>query len=147
MRALEEQIMESQRNTCRLQRARNSLLKVNQVPPEVLGQIFTWILARNREYSTLCEDLLFYYPERGYRNFLLVCNHWFQVARSTPELWRFWGSTVPDWRNRYDRTVATPTDLLLIAKKTGGENDLCDTLRDALRSRAARDQIREIHLD
>jgi hypothetical protein len=147
MRALENQIMESESNTCRLKRARNSLLNINRVPPEVLGQIFTWTLARNREYSTLCEDLVFYYPGRDYQNILLVCNHWFQVACSTPELWRFWGSTVPDWRNRHGWAGAAPTDLLLIAKQTGGENDLCDTLRNALRNRTAQDRIREVHLN
>jgi hypothetical protein len=135
IRALEEQIQEHERTLIKLKRARNSLLNVSTLlPPEILGQIFRWNVIPDGDFGGL--------PKGSY-NFLLVCHHWFQVASDTPELWGFWGNSIEDWARRHTRWRTAPLDLVL-RKRT--YCDLDDTLRDALRDRAARDTIRRVHL-
>ena len=76
--ALEKQIVEHERATIRLKRARNSLLNVSTfLPPEILGKIFRWNVIPDEDFGGL--------PKDSY-NFLLVCHHWFEVASRTPEL-------------------------------------------------------------
>jgi len=133
---VEEQIREHERTIVKLKRARNSLLNVSKLPPEILGDI----LRRN---VTLKED--FDGLEEGSRNFLLVCHHWYEVALHTPEAWSFWGNTPTDWArwNRHSRTA--PLDLVLGMVECD-ESAFDVTLRDALLDRAARDMIRRVHL-
>jgi hypothetical protein len=136
IRALEQQIQEHERAIIRLKRARNSLLNVStRLPPEVLGSIFRWNVIPDGDFGGL--SMVLY-------NFLLVCHHWFQVASATPGLWSFWGNSVEDWTRRHARCRTAPLDLVLAAGYTSC--DLDDTLRDALRDRAARDTIRRVHL-
>ena len=127
IRVLEEQIKESERTTIRLKRARNSLLGVSKLPPEVLGDIF-------RRNATLKGD--FDELDRRSHNFLLVCHRWFEVASCTPELWSFWGSTPEDWSRRCHGFGAAPLDLVL-----GGydydESYFNTTVRNVLQDRAA----------
>jgi hypothetical protein len=135
IRALEQQIQEHERAIIRLKRARNSLLNVStRLPPEVLGSIFRWNVIPDGDFGglSMVSD-----------NFLLVCHHWFQVASGTPGLWSFWGNSVEDWARRHARCRTAPLDLVLATYTSG---DLDDTLRDALRDRAARDAIRRVHL-
>ena len=147
IRALEEQIEEGKGDTIKLKRARNSLLNIStRIPPEVLGAIFTWCLARGTDRSL-------YYPchfeglQKGSHNFLLVCHHWFKVASRTPELWGFWGNTLQQWRKYHHRWAGiAPLDLVL----DGGQCDphaLFDgSLQDAVRIGVMRDTIRQVHL-
>ena len=132
---MEEQIKEHE-PAIELKRARNSLLNVSRLPPEILGGIFRWNVSRKTSYSRL---------EKRSHNFLLVCHHWYEVASRTPGLWGFWGDSLRDWRKRYLQHTTTPLDLVLYGGDPGWDT-LDDNLRNALKARAARDTIRQIHL-
>ena len=136
IRILEEEIKEHERAAVRLKRARNSLLNVSKLPPEVLGNIFRWNVIPNGDFDGL---------EMGSYNFLLVCHHWFEVASRTPELWSFWGNTTKDWSRRYRRSGTAPLDLVL-GEYGCNERYFDDTLCGALEDRAANDAIRRVHL-
>jgi hypothetical protein len=133
--AWEEQIEEHQRSIIKLKRARNSLLNVSSLPPEVLGDIFCWAFTPDETSDG--------FEERSY-NFLLVCHYWFEVASGTPELWGFWGDSLQDWARRHLRFPMTPLDLVLGGTRCAGTLD--PTLRNALQDRATRDTIRRVHL-
>jgi len=136
IRALENEIEEHERTTAKLKRARNSLLNVSKLPPEVLGNIFRWNVSLKGDFGGL---------DKGSHNFLLVCHHWSEVASRTPELWSFWGNAPEDWARWYRRSGTAPLDLVL-----GGfgyiERHFDAALREVLRDRATRDTIRCIHL-
>ena len=132
---LERQIEEHERAIVQLKRIRNSLLNVSTLlPPEILGNIFRWNVIPDGDFGGL---------SKGSHNFLLVCNHWFEVASRTPELWSFWGNTVQDWARQHDRFGTAPLDLVLAEHP---DCDLDDNLRAALRDRAARDLVRSVHI-
>ena len=136
IRALEKQIQEHERILIKLKRARNSLLNVStRLPPEVLGSIFRWNVIPDGDFGGL---------RKGSYNFLLVCHHWFEVASATPELWGFWGNSIQDWMHRHTCCSTAPLDLVL---DQNANQDLDDTIRDALQDRAARDTIRRVHLN
>ena len=138
--ALDERIKEITAELARLKRSRNSLLNVARIPPEILGHIF--------HLNVMPEAGEGYFPKlrKGSYNFLLVCHHWFRVARNTPELWTFWGNNLEDWRRRYPLSgVSTPVDLVLDGFEHRGES-LDEILRDVLRDRAARDVVRKVHI-
>lgn len=145
IRALEKQILEGDGDTVKLKRARNSLLNIStRVPPEILGSIFVWAVAREQNYSPYALTH-FRGLERGSYNFLLVCHHWFEVASSAPELWNFWGNTVQQWEKQHHRTGAASIDLVL--NKFAIDRPVLSTpLQNALRNLAAQDKIRRIHL-
>ena len=138
---MEEQIREHERIVIELKRARNALLNISTLPPEVLGNIFQWNVTLKGDFDGL---------EKGSRNFLFVCHHWSEVAMHTPEVWSFWGNTPTDWTRWHRHPGTTPLDLVLgDATYHNGAYDhgtldvtVCDTLRD----RAARDEIRRVHL-
>ena len=136
IRALEQEIMEHERAIAKLKRARNSLLNVSKLPPEVLGNIFRYNVTLRGDFGGL---------EKGSHNFLLVCHHWSEVASRTPELWSFWGNAPGDWARWYRRSGTAPLDLVL-----GGygytEGHFDATLRDVFKDRATRDTIRRVHL-
>jgi len=136
IRALEEQIREHQRFIIEFKRTQNSLLNVSRLPPEILGSIFGW---------NAIPELGLHPLERKPYHFLLVCHHWFEVASCTPELWGFWGYKLQDWAKRHLRYPTAPLDLVLDGVGFP-EGILDDTLRNALRDRATRDTIRQIHL-
>jgi len=140
IRALEEQIREHERTVIKLKRARNSLLNVSKLPPEVLGNVFRWNVTREGDFGGLDE---------GSHNFFAVCHHWFEVASRTPELWSSWGNTPEDWA-RYYHSRTTPLDLVLSGSYYGeyddDEDGLEGYLRDALNRRATEDTIRRVHL-
>ena len=133
---MEEQIREHEGAIIKLKRARNSLLNVSKLSPEVLGDIF-------RRNVTLKED--FDGLEEGSRNFLLVCNHWYEVALRTPEVWSFWGNTTTDWARWHRYSGTAPLDLVL-SDDDYHEGTVDNTLSDVLRDRATRDTIRRVHL-
>ena len=142
IRILEEQIREHERAVIRLKRARNSLLSVSKLPPELLGKIFHCNVAPKSDFDGL---------NKRSHNFLLVCHHWFEVASHTPDLWSFWGNTPKDWTRWYRRSGTAPLDLVLGQPDYGGYYDDNDyvygpTLRDVLQDRATRDAIRRVHL-
>ena len=146
IRALEKQIEEGKGDIIQLKHARNSLLNIStRVPPEILGCVFGWNLVQEADYS-LDSPSNFAGLRKGSYNFLLVCNHWFEVASGTPELWSFWGNTLQDWEKRHDHPGATPLDLVL----SGDESDPAvlfdETLQDAVRNHVMQDMIRQIHL-
>ena len=135
--ALEEQIKEHERAIIKLKRARNSLLNVSKLPPEVLGNIFQRNITLKGNFDGL---------EEGSHNTLLVCRHWFEVASRTPELWTFWGKNLEDWEKWYLRSSpGAPLDLVLEEIPY-----LCGTVTEsqqvALKDHAARDTIRRVHL-
>jgi len=136
--ALEKRIEEGLGDVIQLKRARNSLLNIStRVPPELLGQVFRWNAIPDDR-----GDL-----EIGSYNFLLVCNHWFEVASSTPELWTYWGNTPKLWLQRYQRSGGAPLDLVLRTHTYVSEGSVLDaSLRDALRDHAQRDSVRSIHI-
>jgi len=138
--ALEKQIEEGLGDIIQLKRARNSLLNIStRVPPEVLGQVFHWNVIPVVDHGGL---------EKGSYNFLLVCNHWFEVASGTPELWAYWGNTLNQWSRRYKRSGTSPLDLALVAHRSMDPDPVLfdGPLRDAIRVRAACDSIRPIDL-
>ena len=141
--ALERQTKEGTGDVIHLKRFRNSLLNIStRIPPEILGHIFRWSVIPKKEFGGL---------RKGSYNFLLVCHYWFEVASSTPELWNFWGNTLEQWSQRYQRSGSIPLDLALNAPhhtRDGGTNAIPfdGPLRDALQDRAARDSIRSVHL-
>ena len=140
--ALEKQIEQGLGNIVQLKRTRNSLLNISaRVPPELLGQVFRW---------NVIPEYLFGELERGSYNFLLVCHHWFEIASNTPEVWTYWGNTLKQWSQCYQRSGTTPIDLTLrtnppLYDKNAGIH-FHGPLRDALRDRAACNLIRSIHL-
>ena len=120
----------------KLKRARNSLLNVSTLPPEILGDIFRWNVTVVGDMGRL---------EEGSHNFLFVCHHWFEVASLTPELWSSWGDNLRDWTKRHLRYPTAPLDLVLNGRQfKGGTLDY--SLLNALKHRAARDTIRRVHL-
>ena len=133
--ALEEQIREQEKVIAKLKRARNSLLVISKLPPELLGNIFRWNITLKNDFDGL---------EEGSHNFLFVCHHWYEVAMSTPELWSYWGNTPKDWARRYHRSGVTPVDLVLKVYEDDLSFDF--TLSDVLQDRVNRDTIRRIHL-
>jgi len=146
IRALEEQIREHEKAIIKLKRARNSLLNVSKLPPEVLGEVFRWNVIREGDFGGLDE---------GSHNFLAVCHHWFEVSSRTPELWSSWGNTPKDWARWYPHSRTAPFDLVLDWDSYYEDNDyedgdyenrLGDDLRDAINERATKDTIRRVHL-
>ena len=118
---------------------------IHRVPVEILGRIFVWSLARDANY------LQHYHShfdgfQKGSYNFLLVCHRWFEVAAQTPELWSFWGNTLQDWKKWHHRSGAIPLDLVLDGDKSDPMVSFDGTLQDAVRSRVAQDNIRQVHL-
>ena len=120
-------------------RTRNSLSHVARIPSEILGYIF------HLTVLPVVGDCRFAGIGEGAYNFLFVCRHWFQVANCTPELWCSWGNNLEDWKRFYLRSGTFALDLVLDGWTCrGGTFD--DTLRDALRDRAARGVVRKVHL-
>ena len=147
IRTLEKQIEEGKGDTVKLKRARNSLLNISTcVPPEILGEIFSWTLARGNQ--TLGGDSHFDEFPKGSYNFLLVCRHWFEVASHTPELWTFWGNTLEEWEKWHRRHLQVASiDLVLDCSVPPATLTPIDgSLKDALKDRATRDTIRQVHL-
>ena len=139
--AVEEQIRECERTIIKFKRARNSLLNVSKLPPEILGEVFRWNVIRKGDFGGL---------DKGSHNFLVVCHRWFEVASQTPELWSFWGNNLKDWARWYHHSRTAPLDLVLnrgrFSTSNDGEGDLDHDLRGALNDRATEDTIRCIHL-
>ena len=145
IRVLDEKIREHEMAAIKLKRARNCLLNISKLPPEVLGKIFHCNVAPEGDFDGLDE---------GSHNFFLVCHHWFEVASCTPELWSSWGRSLKEWA-RWCRCYRTaPLDLALVHLDDDDDNDddpygdyFDDAvLWDALRGRAAQGTIRRVHL-
>ena len=141
IRVLEEEIREHERAVIRLKRARNSLLNISKLPPELLGKIFHCNVAPKGDFDGL---------DKRSHNFLFVCHHWFEVTSRTPELWSFWGNTLKDWTRWCRRSGTAPLDLVLDDEDEDDPYDydfndaaLCDALRD----HAAQGTIRRVHLN
>ena len=142
IRVLDEKIREHEVAAIALKRARNSLLNISKLPPEVLGKIFHCNVAPEDDFDGLDE---------GSHNFLLVCHHWFEVASRTPELWSSWGDSLKDWARWCHRSRTAPLDLMLVDRDDDDDEphqDYLDdaALCDALRDRAAQGAIRRVHL-
>ena len=133
------------REITKMKRARNSLLNIStRVPPEILGSIFVWTLARepSRSLSSPHFDGL----RKGSYNFLLVCHHWFEVASRTPELWSFWGNSLEDWKKRHHRSGTTTLDLVLDGFEHDTDIPIDGSIHSAIRARVAQGTIRQVHL-
>ena len=137
--ALDKRIEETTAELIQLKRSRNSLLAVMRPPPETLGHIFRLSAtpaAAEGHFAGLRKDSY---------NFLLVCHHWSEVARHTPELWSFWGNSLEVWKRQYPHSGTFPLDLVLDGEEhRAGLFD--GALPDVLREQAARDAIRKVHL-
>ena len=127
----------------KLKRARNALLNISTLPPEILGNIFQLNVTPEDDFDGL---------EKGSHNFLFVCHHWHEVALRTPEVWGFWGNTLADWARWHRRSRTAPLDLVLVTSYNNSSNGIDGdvpfdaALHEALQDRAARDTIRRIHL-
>ena len=136
IRALEEQIEEHEKILIELKSARNVLLNISTLPPEVLGKNFSLNATLDYDFGRL--------GERSH-NFLLVCGHWFEVALRTPGVWSFWGTTLVDWARRSRHSGTVPLDLVL--SSSGSMVGSFDTaLHNTLQDRAAQDMLRRVHL-
>ena len=114
------------------------------MPPEILGCIFAWSLAREPGrslYSPHFDGL-----HKGSYNFLLVCHHWFEVASRTTELWSFWGNSLQDWQKRHRRSGTSPLDLVLDGYKSDPDARFDESLQSAVRAHAIQNTIRQVHL-
>jgi hypothetical protein len=137
IQVLEEQIEDHERAIVKLKRARNSLLNVSTLPPEVLGNIFRWNVTLKDAFGGL---------EEKSHNFLLVCHHWFEVASRTPELWTFWGTSLEEWEECHLRSrVGAPLDLVLNGS-IHRDGFVSESQHRVLEDRAIRDTIRRVHL-
>jgi hypothetical protein len=145
--ALEEEVKVVELRLSELKGRRNSLLPSVCLPPEILGSIFVFAIGRRRNHATFCEDDIFSGWETGSYSFLFVCHRWYTIAFNTPELWSFWGNTIPDWRCRYRLAGSLPTELVLDGPSMGWASYALDNpLREALRDRAAQDKVGQIHI-
>ena len=144
--ALEQQIREHEKAVINLKRARNALLNISTLPPEVLGNIFQCNVTLQGDFDGL---------EDGSHNFLFVCHHWHEVALRTPGVWSFWGNTPEDWARWHRHSRTAPLDLVLGPHYAGDDSNNdggggCGpfdvVLQETLQDRAARDAIRRIHL-
>lgn len=155
IRALEKQVAEVSEGVIELKRTRNSLLNISvRLPPEILGYIFTWTIARQRYYS-LHSTAHFGRLERGTYNFRLVCHYWLEVASNTPGLWSFWGDTLQSWNELCHFDRASPVNLVLDRREGDPESITSASLsklwagprlRGELRDRVTRDKIGRIRL-
>ncbi|KAL1713642.1 hypothetical protein EV715DRAFT_211248 [Schizophyllum commune] len=66
-------------------RARNSLVPINQLPPEILGRIFHFLRPFFGDISSLYEPDES--PNSALEKVAVVCHHWRIVAIGSPELW------------------------------------------------------------
>ncbi|KAF9650309.1 hypothetical protein BDM02DRAFT_3127786 [Thelephora ganbajun] len=137
--ALDKRIEEITAELIQLKRSRNSLLTVSRAPPEILGQIF------RLNIETEDGDPQFAGIRKGSYNFLFVCYQWFEVARSLPELWSYWGNSLESWKGQEPLSGTSPLDLVLdgVEHRVGSFDE---TLRDALKDYTARNAIRKVHL-
>jgi hypothetical protein len=112
------------------------------IPPEILGYIFQLAVEPQIPQDG---DIRFAGIKKGSYNFLLACPYWYQVANRTPELWSSWGTSLQDWRRRYLHHKNSPLDLVLDGNRPQFR---CfdEMLSSALKSRAAEDLIRKIHI-
>ena len=144
IRALEKRIAKVEGDVIKLKRDRNSLLNISRLPDKILGYIF------ERTLSWEQGDLPFLDPtfnglEKGSYNFLFVYRKWFDVASSTPEVWRFWGNTLQDWDKLCRLNRAALVDLVL-DRRADGPQVLSIPLREELEKLVTGDRIRQIHL-
>ena len=145
--ALEKQIEEGDGDIIKLKRTRNSLLNIfTRAPPEVLGRVFVWSVARDTRDRSLFPRSQMAGLQKGSYNFVLVCHHWFEVASRTPELWSFWGNTLKDWKNRHHLSGDAPVDLVLYRVGDGPHVPFDECLQDAVRRRVVQNTIRQVHL-
>ena len=147
IRVLEREIEDGNGDIIKLKRARNSLLNISmRVPPEILGDIFSWILVRPDPDPD--SELHFNRLPEGCYNFLLVCHHWFQVASHIPKLWTYCGNTLQDWEKWHHlHPRVTPLDLVLSHTSPPTTQPFIEpALGDALRDRATQDAVRQVHL-
>ena len=139
IRTLEMKIKAATGDSTELRIARNSLLNIStRVPTEILALIFYWIVLERRHLPRIrpCS----YY-------FLLVCQHWYQVAMRTPALWSLWGHTLALWLRRFKRSGTTPVDLVLNGYVVGGPSaPLDEPIREALRDRMERNTLKSVQL-
>ena len=146
IRVLEKRIEEGGGDTIELKRTRNSLLNIyTRVPPEILGYIFVWSVCQKEDHSLFTHSH-FNGLRKGSYNFPLVCHHWFKVVSSTPELWKVWGNSLQDWRERHHRGGISPADLVLSGCADGRWSQISNTLYHGLRARSTQDTIRQLHL-
>lgn len=136
LRILEEQRRGQVGALVKLKRARNSLLDVFKLPPEVLGNIFRWNVSLEGDFGGL---------EKESHNFLYVCHHWSEVASRTPEVWSFLGNTLQDWARWCRRSETAPLDLVLDGYECYGAS-FDTTLLILLQDRVTTDTIRRVHL-
>ena len=116
-----------------------------RMPPEILGCIFAWSLAR--QPGRLLRSPHFDGLPKGSYNFLLVCHHWFEVACRTPELWSFWGTTLQNWQKLHRRSGTSTLDLVLNGYECGPAVHFDGSLQSSVvRARAVQNAIRQVHL-
>ena len=104
-------------------------LSTRHIPPEILAEIF--------QFSATLDEY----------NFVRVCHYWYDVARDTPELWRYWGGSLRDWKRAsiYSRTHVA-IDLVLDRFEEEDLKFFDLNLRNALRDHAGANAIQKIHL-
>ena len=140
IQALDKRIEEVTAELIQLKRARNSSLTVARVPPEILGYIFRFNIT-----TEVGGDPQFAGIQHGSYNFLLVCHHWFEVARRLPELWSFWGNSLEDWKRQLPLSGTAPLDLVLDGTECQ-VGSFGETMLDALKDYTTRNAVRKIHL-
>ncbi|KAK7685299.1 hypothetical protein QCA50_011662 [Cerrena zonata] len=106
-----------------LRRRRNSFIRINRLPPELLSEIFSF--CQDGSWDTEWKPSYTYQLMRvahalKWTYVTAVCHHWRQVAVTTPSLWAHINLDFPRFSRNLSLVLAKQSPLYLIARKPWG---------------------------